>query len=221
MTYIESGGEVLTVFKLSLLPKETKFFAFFQQDAGNLVKMAQQLKDMVHIWQNVKERASMIADMEQDGDAITHDIFNLLYRTFITPLDREDISALAYSLDDIADGIHEVTDTLYLYQIDGPTDRAKELSDIILQAALEVQGGVSEMSSNIRQPELLKRCVAINQLENFGDMVYRGALGELFDQPHDMIFVLKWREIYKKMESIIDRCEDFADILEGVAIKYS
>ena len=113
--------------KFSLFPKETKFFAFFEQEAENIVKMAQQLKDMIYIWQNVKERASVLADMEQDGDAITHDIMTLLYRSFITPLDREDISSLAHSLDDIADRIHAIADTLYLYGIEGPTDRAKEL----------------------------------------------------------------------------------------------
>ena len=136
--------------KFSLIPKETKFFAFFQQQAENIVKMAQQLKDMIYIWQNVKERASVLADMEQDGDAITHDIMTLLHRTFITPFDREDISALAHSLDDIADRIHAVADTLYLYKIEGPTDRAKELCDIILKAVLEVEGGVSEINSRIR-----------------------------------------------------------------------
>lgn len=207
--------------KFSLIPKETKFFAFFEQQADNIVKMAQQLKDMIYIWQNVKERASVIADMEQDGDAISHDIMKLLDRSFITPFDREDISALAHALDDVADSIHAVADMLYLYQIEGPTDRAKEMCDLILKAASEVKGGVSDINSGIQEAELLRKCMTINQIENNGDIVYRAALAELFDQPHDMAFVIKWREIYKIMESAIDGCEDVANVLEGIAIKYA
>ncbi len=206
--------------KLSLLPKEPKFFAFFQQQAQNIVKMAHQLKDMLYMWQNIKERASVLADMEQDGDAITHDIMTLLHRTFVTPLDREDISALAHSLDEIADHIHATADTLYLYRVEGPTDRAKELCDILLQAALEVESGVALLDTKINGPELLKKSVIINQIENSADIVYRRALAELFEQPHDMAYVVKWREIYKIMEAAIDGCEYFANLLEGIAVKY-
>jgi uncharacterized protein len=207
--------------RFSLFPKETKLFAFFEQDTQNILKMAQQLKDMIYVWQNVKERASVIADMEQDGDAITHDITRYLYRSFITPIDREDISSLAHALDDIADRIHAIADTAYLYGIEGPTDRAKELSEIILKAVLEVQGGVSEIKSSICQPEILKRCVAIHNIENSGDMVYRAALVDLFAHPNDMVFIVKWREIYEKMEATLDGCEVCADIMEGIAIKYA
>jgi uncharacterized protein len=211
---------VVPVRKLSLLPKETRFFAFFEQQAENLVKMAHQLNEMVNNWQNIKERASVLADMEHDGDAITHDIMTLLHRTFVTPFDREDISSLAHTLDEIANHIHGVADTLYLYNIEGPTDKAKELSEIILKAVLEVQGGVSEINLHIRKAELLKRCVNINQIENSGDIVYRTALVELFTHTNDMAAIVRWREVYTKMESTIDGCEAFANILEGIAIKY-
>jgi uncharacterized protein len=207
--------------KLSLFPKETRFFAYFQQQAGNIVNMAQQLKDMVYIWQNIKERADVLADMEQDGDAITHDIMALLQRSFIPPLDREDISALAHSLDDIADLIHAAADTLYLYQVECPNNRAKELCDIILKAVTEVEAGVSGININMSQPDLMKRCGAISEIESFGDSVYRAAQVELFDNPNDMADVVKWREVYKKMESTIDACATFAKIMEGIAIKYA
>ncbi len=207
--------------RFTLFPKEKKLFAFLEQDAENLVKMARQLKDMVYVWQTVKERASLIADMEQDGDAITHDINRYVFRSFITPIDREDITALANALDDIADRIHATADTAYLYGITGPTEPAKELSDIILKAVLEVEGGVGELNSTHRQPELLKRCVAIHEIENAGDVVYRKSLADIFAPPNDMFFVVKWREIYSKMEATINGCEDVADILEGIAIKYN
>jgi uncharacterized protein len=208
--------------KLSFFRKEAKFVAFFQQEAENVVKMAQQLKDMIYIWQNIKERASILADLEQDGDAITHDIMTLLHRSFITPLDREDITALAHSLDHIADRIHSVADTVFLYGIESPTDRAKELCDLILQAVTEVAAGVSEVNSKVQRPEeLLRRCVTIGRIENAGNDVYRSALAELFVQPNDIVFVVKWREAYKNMESTINGCEACAIILEGIAAKYA
>jgi uncharacterized protein Yka (UPF0111/DUF47 family) len=205
----------------SLVPKETKFFAFFEQQADNIVKMAHQLRDMVYIWQNIKERASVLADMEQDGDAITHDIMTLLARTFVPPLDREDIASLAHSLDEIANRIHAVADTLYLYNVESPTDRAKEMCDLILKAVLEVKVGVSEINLKMRRPELINRCITINQIENSGDIVYRTALVELFSHTTDMASIVKWREIYQKMESTVDGCEAFANILEGIALKYA
>jgi uncharacterized protein len=220
MTYIEAAGgpNMLKWFSGS---KDVKIFAFFEQDVENIVKMAQQLKDMIYVWQNVKERTKLLADMEQDGDAITHDIMRYLYRSFLAPLDREDITALANSLDDIADRIHATADTMYLYGIEGPTERAKELSNFVLKAVLEVKSGVLEIQSNIRQTEILKRCVNIHEIENLSDAVYRAALAELFAHPDDIVFIVKWREIYKKMQSTIEGCEIFADILEGVAIKYN
>ncbi len=212
---------MVTLAKFSLLPKEKRFFAYFEQEAENLVKMAQQLKDMFDIWQNVKERAGIIADMENAGDAITHDLMTLLHLTFVTPLDREDITALAHSMDVIADCIHEVADLAYLYDIEGPVDAARQLCDIILQAVQEVKSGVLEVNGNIRKKELIQRTVTINQIENYGDGVFRSAMVELFARTSDMITIIKWREIYEKLEATVDACEDVANVLEGIALKYA
>jgi predicted phosphate transport protein (TIGR00153 family) len=209
------------LFKLSLIPKEKKFFAFFEQGTQNAVKIAQQLKDMVYIWKNVKERVGVINDLEHQGDAITHQIFEQLHRSVITPFDREDIALLAHSLDDVTDFIHAAADAMLLYKVERPTHRAKELVDIIVQAVVEVERAVSEIHNRIGRKQLLKRCVEINRLENMGDSVYRSAMAELFDDSADFAGLIKWREIYKNMESVIDRCEDIANILEGVAIKYA
>jgi predicted phosphate transport protein (TIGR00153 family) len=209
------------LFKLSLIPREKKFFALFEQGTQNAVKIAQQLKDMVHIWENVKERVGVITDLEHQGDAITHQIFEQLHRSFITPFDREDIALLAHSLDDVTDFIHAAADAMLLYKVERPTHRAKELVDIVVQAVAEVERAVSEIHDRISRKQLLNRCVEINRLENIGDGVYRSAMAELFDGSADMAGLIKWREIYEHMESVIDRCEDIANILEGVAIKYS
>ncbi len=209
------------MFRLSLIPKEKKFFALFEQGTQNAVKIAQQLKDMVFIWENVKERVGVINDLEHQGDAITHQIFDQLHRSIITPFDREDIALLAHSLDDVADFVHAAADAMLLYKVKRPTNRAKELADIVVQAVVEVEKAVSEMHDRIGRKQLLKRCVEINRLENLGDSVYRSAMAELFDDSENYAGLIKWREIYNHMESVIDRCEDIADILEGVAIKYA
>lgn len=209
------------MFKISLVPVDRRFSILFQQGADNVVKMARQFKDLVHVWENVKERVDIIADLERDGDAITHEVMALLHRSFITPFDREDIGLLAHSLDDIADRIHATADTMLLYRIDRTNDRAKELADIILQASLEVQCAIAGVGGHIDQKLLLKQCVEINRLENVGDNVYHRALADLFADSSDVFYVVKWREIYDGMEATIDGCEKVADVLEGVALKYA
>ena len=209
------------MFKFSLIPRERKFFAFFEQSAQNAVKIAQQLKDMVYIWENVKERVGIIDDLEHEGDAITHQIFEQLHRSVITPFDREDIALLAHSLDDVADFVHEAADAMLLYKVARPTGRAKELVDIVVQAVAEVGKAVSEIHDRVGRKHLRERCVEIHRLENIGDSVFRSAMAELFDDSTDFAGLIKWREIYTHMESVIDRCEDIANILEGVAIKYA
>jgi uncharacterized protein len=209
------------LFKFSLIPRERKFFVLFEQSAQNAVKIAHQLKDMVYIWENVKERVGIINDLEHQGDAITHQIFEQLHRSVITPFDREDIALLAHSLDDVSDFVHEAADAMLLYKVERPTGRAKELVDIVVQAAAEVEKAVSEIHDRAGRKHLIERCVEINRLENIGDSVFRSAMAELFDDSTDFAGLIKWREIYTQMESVIDRCEDIANILEGVAIKYA
>ncbi len=209
------------MFKLTLIPREKKFFALFDQGAQNAVKIAQQLKDLVYVWENVKERVWVITDLEHQGDAITHQIFEQLHRSVITPFDREDIALLAHSLDDVTDFIHAAADAMLLYKIGRPTQRAKEMVDIVVQAVGEVGSAVSEIHDRAGRKQLLKRCVEINRLENLGDSVYRSAMAELFEDGAEFAGVIKWREIYTHMESVIDRCEDIANILEGVSLKYA
>jgi uncharacterized protein Yka (UPF0111/DUF47 family) len=207
--------------KLSLLPKDRRFYILFEQGAENVVKMAKEFKELIFTWENVRERVSILADLERDGDAITHDVMSLLHRTFITPLDREDIGLMARSIDDVADRIHSAADILYVYRIESSNDRAKELADIIVQATVEVEKAVAGISGHINRNQLLKQCVEINRLENMADSVYRSALADLFTNSKDMAYVVKWREVYEDMESSIDGCEVIADVLEGIALKYA
>ncbi len=209
------------MFRFSLVPREKKFFVLFQQSAQNALKTARQFQDMLNTWEDIRERVSVITALEHEGDAITHQIAAELHRTFVTPFDREDIAMLANSLDDITDFIHSAADAMALYRIETPTQRAKEMVDIAVQAIAEVGEAVSEIEGRIDKEKLLKRCVEINRLENVSDILYRSAMAELFADCNDFAHVIKWREIYECIENAVDRCEDVANILEGVALKYA
>ncbi len=144
-----------------------------------------------------------------------------LHRTFVTPFDREDIAQLAHSLDDVTDFIQAAADAMFNYKVDRPGQAAKELSDIIVQAATEVERAMPQLRRRGTLNQILERCVEINRLENVADEVYRSAMAELFDNTKDIAEIIKWREIYEHMESATDRCEDVANVLEGVALKHA
>jgi len=207
--------------RFPFLPKEDKFFGLFEESARNIMKTAQVLKEMVDTWELVDSRVAEITELEHAGDTITHQISALLHRTFVTPFDREDIAALAHSMDDIVDFIHAAADAMFIYKIDGPTQRAKELADIILQGSAETERAVARLRKRSELKKILEHCVEINRLENAADRVFRSAIAELFDDEIDIKQVIKWREIYEHMEAATDRCEDVANVLEGVALKHA
>jgi len=209
------------VFKFPFIPREHKFFNFFEESARNMVRAAQVLNELVDTWDGVEDKVSQIAQMEDEGDAVTHQIMAQLNRTFVTPFDREDIVLLAHSLDDVVDFIDAAADAMLIYKIDKPTPRAKELADIIVQAALEVERAIPQLRHRDGLKKMLPRCVEINRLENVADKVFRSAIAELFDETKDVTRIIKWREIYEHMESATDRCEDVSNVLEGVALKYA
>jgi len=205
--------------KFPFMPREQKFFDLFDQSAQNIIKAARLLKEMIDTWQFIDSRVAEITELEHDGDSITHQIISLLHRTFVTPFDREDIAMLAHTMDDVLDYIHSTADAMFIYKIAKPTQRAKELADVIVQGAIEVEKAVSGLRRKNEFKNMLERCVEINRLENAADRIYRAAIGELFDKKADMAEIIKWREIYEHMETATDRCEDVADVIEGVALK--
>ena len=207
--------------KFSLMPRQEQFFGLFEQSASNVVKAARVLQEMIDTWEMVDARVAEITELEHQGDTITHQIMEQMHRTFVTPFDREDIAALAHAMDDIIDLIHAAADAMLIYKIDRPTQRAKELADIIVQGAAEVEKAVGGLRRRSELKKVLERCVELNRLENMADRVYRAAIAELFDDATDITRVIKWREIYEHLESATDRCEDVADVLEGVALKHA
>jgi predicted phosphate transport protein (TIGR00153 family) len=208
------------VFKFPFIPRQEKFFDLFEQSAQNVVKAAHKLKSMVDTWENVEEKVGEITELEHEGDTITHQIMAQSHRTFVTPFDREDIALLAHVLDDVTDFIHAAADAMLLYRVDSPSQRARELVDIIVQAAAEVERAVPQLRHHAELKQILPRCVEINRLENKADRVFRSAMAELFNDSTDFAYVIKWREIYEHMEAATDRCEDVANVLEGVALKH-
>ena len=209
------------MFKLPFMPHEDKFFDLFEESGRNMVKAAEILKELIYTWDDVGEKIAEITELEHLGDKITHQIMGQVHRTFITPFDREDIALLAHSLDDVTDFIHATADAMFIYKVDRPTESAKELSDIIVKAAAEVEKSLPELRNRGRLKHILEQCVEINRLENEADKVFRSAMGELFDDTEDIAEIIKWREIYEHMESATDRCEDVANVLEGVALKHA
>ena len=209
------------MFKLPFIPREEKFFELFEASARNIVKASQILKQLIDTGECVEQRAEEIKELEHTGDNILHEIIARLHRTFVTPFDREDIAALAKSLDDIIDFIDSVANKMLIYKVGRPGQRAKELADIIIEATDEVEKAVLDLRNRTKLKEILVRCVEINRLENNADVVYHAAMAELFDDSTDIAYVIKWREIYEHLESATDRCEDVANVLEGVALKHA
>ena len=207
--------------KFSLIPREGKFFVLFEQMAKIIVMAAQELKKLVDTWEDVEKNVYRITEIEHEGDTTTHQIMFQLNRTFVTPFDREDIAMLANALDDVIDLIHAAADTMLLYKVNPPGQRAKELADIVLQIANEVQRAIPLLRQRGDLQKVLSFCVEINRLENVADKIFRAALTELFDDTTNIAEVIKWREIYQQMESATDKCVDVANVLEGVALKHA
>ena len=207
--------------KFSLLPRESKFFDLFEESARNMLKTSQALREMLNAWELVEGKVAEITELEHAGDTITHQIVAQLHRTFVTPFDREDMAFLAHTMDDVTDFIHAAADAMLIYKINEPTTRSKELANIIVQATAEVEKAVHGLRRHTDLKRILERCVEMNRLENMADRVFRAAMAELFDDSVDMAQVIKWREIYEHMESATDRCEDVANVLEGVALKHA
>jgi len=202
--------------KFSFIPKEENFFKLFDESAYNIHKAAQLMKEMVDNYSNAENKAKEIFDVEYNGDRITHEIIRTLNKTFITPIDREDIYNLASKLDDILDFIEGVTDRLIIYKIEEPTPECCKLVEIILRMSEVITWGVSKLKD---LGHIYDHCIEINRLENEADRITRDAIVRLFEEEKDPIAVIKWKEIYEKLEDTTDSCEDVANILESIILK--
>ncbi|MBE9500877.1 MAG: DUF47 domain-containing protein [Dehalococcoidia bacterium] len=205
--------------RFHLLPREEKFFDLFEESAQNLVRAACLFAELLRNWEDVEEKVRQLTELEHHGDNITHRIIAQLHGTFVTPIDREDIAQLAQRMDDVMDFIEAAAVRIVLYGIDKPTERAKEVADVLVRVTTEVGEAIPRLRHRRELSHMREHCIEINRLENEADAVRRSALAELFHEQVDVTNVIKWMEIYENMENAVDSCEDIADILEGVMIK--
>ena len=207
--------------KFLFIPRDMGFYTLFEQDTSNLVVAAEKLVDLFDNYEDVEAKAKQLKDLEHQGDIITHEIIQRLHRTFVTPLDREDISLLAHSLDDVMDFIEAAGRTASLYHIAQPTTRARELARIVARMAQKLNEVMPHLRRRDQFKWILEQCVEINTLENEADDVLHAALAELFEVCYtNACEVIKWREIYEHLESATDRGEDVANVLEGIVLKH-
>jgi len=199
-----------------LLPREYQFFDLFDAQATKVLEAARALMDLARNYDQVEEKARHIKVLETQADHITHDIIDKLNRTFITPFDREDIHALASALDDVLDNIEGVSSRFALFQIRSVTPETIQLTSIIEQACGAIRDAVAQMKDMRRINEY---CIQINHLENEADYISRNVTAKLFLEAADFRELIKWKEIYGRLEATTDDCEDVANILEGIVVK--
>ncbi|MCX6568640.1 MAG: DUF47 domain-containing protein [Candidatus Aminicenantes bacterium] len=207
--------------KLHLFPKEQKFFKLFRQDAANLKIGVLALQELVNNYEDVEKKYQHIKDIEHQGDVITHEIFTKLRETFITPLDREDIHGLASGLDDVLDCIEGVASRMNYFKVPKPTPEIKKLVDIISQAIHQIAQALDNLESLGRVDAF---CKQINILEYEADVVCREAIADLFEKTEkveQLKDLIKLKEIYGRLEIAADRCEDVANVIEGIIVKSS
>jgi uncharacterized protein len=201
-----------------LAPRDREFFDLFEEAGGNILRAAGLLEEMLRAFPERNELARDILICEQDGDRVTHDIIQRLNQTFVTPIDREDILALASALDDVVDFTEEVADYLGLYKIEAPMDQAQDLAKVLHQASRQIAEALPRLRGF---KDISHYTVEINRLENDGDRIVREAVASLFDNGIDPMVVIRWKDIFEKLEDAIDATEHVANIIEGIALKNS
>ena len=197
-------------------PREREFFDLFEEAGRNCVRAAGLLELMLEKWPDHGEAMRDVVVCEQEGDRITHDIIQRLNATFVTPFDREDIIALASSLDDIVDFIEEVADFLGLYRIEAPMDQAIRLARVLHESTRHINDAIPRLRT---LKDISHYTVEVNRLENEGDKIHREAVASLFDHGIDPMMVIRWKDIYERLEDAIDSTEKAVHTLEGIIIK--
>jgi predicted phosphate transport protein (TIGR00153 family) len=208
--------------KLSFLPREEKFFTLFQESAANVKETAVKLLDLMENYENVPEKVAEIKRLEEVGDTVIHTIMTNLHKTFVTPIDREDIAALGERLDDIVDDMEEAARLMVEYRIQESTENAKALARILLRCSETLEQAVGLLHyRGAKLNEILPLATVINTLENEADQVVSKAMAELFDDEASPIYVIKWKEVYDLLEGATDHCEIAANMLEGIVLKHA
>jgi predicted phosphate transport protein (TIGR00153 family) len=199
-------------------PRDRIYFELFEEAGANMLRASTLLHELMTGYPDNKQLAGDIRDLEHEGDRITHDIIHRLNHTFVTPIDREDILALASALDDIVDYTEEVADYLGLYRIEAPMEQAVRLAHVLKDSAHQIAEAIPRLRAF---RDISHYTVEINRLENEGDRITREAVASLFDGNIDPMVVIRWKDVFERLEAAIDATERVANIMEGIVIKNS
>ncbi len=206
---------------MGIFPKQIDFFEVLERAAENVTKATKTLIDLFEDYTDVEAKVKAVYEIEQEGDILTHEIIRKLNQTFITPIDREDIQALATNIDDIVDFIWGGVDKMTVFRIKTPTKDALQLARDLNLAAEAIVKAIRDLRAKDYE-RVKEHCIEINRLENLVDRGFRNALGVLFEDFHDdPMLVIKWKDIYEHLEDSADKCEDVANILEGIVLKHA
>jgi len=200
----------------SLFPREEDFFALFKKQAALVRKGCDQLQEMMERFDRIEERAKDLKDVEHEADLVAHELFERLNRTFITPLEREDIHALASGLDDVLDSVEAIASRIVLFKITNTTPQAQQLTRIVAACGTQIEQAVDHLKDF---KGLMGFTIEINRLENVADGLSRQAVADLFNGQHDFLDVIRWKEIYGRLENATDLCEDVANVIEAIVLK--
>ncbi|HPH67384.1 MAG TPA: DUF47 family protein [Kofleriaceae bacterium] len=203
------------------LPKETSFFDFFEQHAALTVEGTKEFLSLVTTGANIEAKCRRVSDIEHETDVITHRCVEALHKTFITPIDRDSIHRLITKMDDIMDYVEAASERIVMYELTAMTNDVRDLADVLHRSTLDVEKAVRCLR-NFKDPQqILKLCIDVNRLENEADAILRRSVARLFKEEKDPIMVIKWKEIYENLENATDRCEDVANIIEGVILEHA
>ncbi len=204
-----------------LLPRETSFFDFFEQHASLTVLGAREFLSLAEGGRNIDAKAKRIKEIEHETDEITHRCVEALHKTFITPIERDDIHRLITRMDDIMDFVEAASERIALYEITTMTPEVKDLADVLVRSCIGVEEACRQLRNMKDAANILKKCIEVHRLENEADAILRRAVARLFREEKDAIAVIKWKEIYENLENATDRCEDVANIIEGVVLEHA
>jgi uncharacterized protein len=201
-----------------LMPREESFFDMLEKASENLDRAGKLLVEILRNPTDLDLSAKQMKAVEEDGDKIVHEVMDKLHRTFITPLDRQDIHNLISALDDVLDFIEAAVDRFALYRARTISSQAIELAEIIQRQTEEIHI-IVPLLRRITRESIVPHCVEINRLENFADSKLRSGLEEIFAAPTDLLHVIQWKELYELLEAATDKAEDVADLIEGIVLQ--
>jgi predicted phosphate transport protein (TIGR00153 family) len=201
---------------IALFPKHEDFFVLFKRQSALVRQGCSMLHEMMDRFDSLEDRARRLKEVEHNADLVTHEIFERLNRTFITPIDREDIHALASGLDDVLDSVEAIASRLVLFKVTQSTSEARQLTAILDQCGSQIDQAVDHLRD---MKNLMAFTIELNRLENEADTISRQVVADLFSGRHEVLDVLRWKELYGRLEGAADDCEDVANTIEGIVLK--